>query len=76
MSEENTFKEAREHAKAARSETRAAVRSLLPDSFWQHADESKREAKLAAEAFRRAFRQQFCRPVRPSAPAKHKIDIA
>jgi predicted TIM-barrel fold metal-dependent hydrolase len=76
MSEENTFKEAREHAKAARAETRAAVRSLLPDTFWQHADESKREAKLAAEAFRRAFRQQFCRPMRAGAPKKTKIDIA
>ena len=76
MSEENTFRQARKHAKAARTETRAAVRSLLPDRFWQHAEASKEEAKLALEAFRRAVRHQFCRPARSSAPHKQKIDIA
>ena len=76
MSEENTFTEAREHARAAREESRQAVRSMLPETFWQHAKESKREAKLAVQAFRRAFRQQFCRPMRDAAPQKQKIDIA
>jgi hypothetical protein len=76
MSEENTFHEAREHARTAREETRAAVRSLLPESFWQHAEASKREAKLAVKAFRRAFRHQFLRPMRDAAPPKQKIDIA
>lgn len=76
MSEEQTFQAAREHAQAARAETRAALRSLLPDSFWQHADASRREAKLAADAFRRAIRHQFAKPLRESAPPKQKIDIA
>jgi len=76
MSEEHSFHEAREHARAARDETRAAIRSLLPESFWQHAEASKREAKLAAGALGRALRHQFGKPLRSSAPPKTKIDIA
>ena len=76
MSEESTFHEARQHAKTARAESRAAVRSLLPKKFWDHAEASKREAKLAAQAFRRAIGRQFCRPMSHGATKKQKIDIA
>jgi hypothetical protein len=76
MSEEKTFQEAREHARAARAETRAAVRSLLPESFWEHAEASKREAKLAFQALRRALRHQFAQSMSERMPKKQKIDIA
>jgi hypothetical protein len=76
MSEEKTFQEAREHARAARAETRAAVRSLLPESFWEHAEASRREAKLACDAMRRALRHQFSKSMSERTPKKQKIDIA
>jgi len=74
--ESGTFREIREHASAARQETKAAVRSLLPESFWEHAHASQSEAKLAFQAFRRAVKSQFCsRPAKES-PPKQKIKIA
>ena len=48
--------------RAARKEMREAFRGLLPEAFWEHARTSRREAKLACAAFRRAAKRQFCEP--------------
>jgi hypothetical protein len=40
-------KEVVEHARAARAERRAALRALIPDSFWSHQKAAKKETLLA-----------------------------
>ncbi len=49
----------RAHRAQARQGMKERCRSLLSDTFWEHARASRREAKLACKAFRQAARSQF-----------------
>jgi hypothetical protein len=51
-----------------------SLRSLLPEAFWEHARESRREAKLACAAFRRAIKHQF-RKTDTKKPLNRTIEI-
>ena len=66
--------EFRAHRAAARKEMKESLRSLLPEAFWEHAQESRREAKLACAAFRRAIKRQFCERD-PKKPVNRTIKI-
>lgn len=68
--------DSREHWAAARREAEAMLKSLLPQAFWDHACASKREAKAAAGALRRALRRQLSKTPRRASRAKQKIEIA
>lgn len=59
---------------AARKEMKEALRGLLPEGFWEHARTSRREARLACAAFRRAAKRQFCEP-RTRKPLNIEIEI-
>ena len=61
---------------AARKEIRESLRSALPDTFWEHARASCREAKLAREAVRRAVKGQFRRAYLKKPATSQTIDIA
>ena len=76
MPKHRVWRKARQHWAAACEEARAAGNSLLPEAFWNHARASRREARLALEACRRAIKRRCsCIPLaRPS--SKRKIDIA
>lgn len=76
MSDKQPWKEFQAHRAAAREEAKAMFKSLLPESFWQHARGSRQEARLACTAFRRAIKKQFATkaPIRPA--RKEKIEIA
>ena len=60
--------------RAARQEMKEAFRGLLPEAFWEHTRASRREAKLACGAFRRAAKRQFC-DTRAKKPLKNEIEI-
>jgi hypothetical protein len=60
--------------RAARQEMKEAFRNLLPEAFWEHAKASRREAKLACAAFRRAAKRQFCDTC-ANKPLKEEIEI-
>jgi len=51
-------------------------RDLLPEAFWEHAQASRREAKLACKAFRRAIKRQFSRPEAKKPAGKQEVPIA
>ena len=79
MTEEKqgTFAQVRQHARAARRETRAMFKSLLPPAFWEHAQASRQEARAACQAMRSAVRRQLGREKLASSPSpKRRIDIA
>lgn len=60
----------------ARQEMKERCRDLLPEAFWEHAQASRREAKLACKAFRRAIKRQFSRPEAKKPAGKQEVPIA
>jgi hypothetical protein len=61
---------------AARQEMKERCGHLLPEAFWEHARASRREAKLACQAFRRAMKHQFLRPAAQKPVGKQEVEIA
>jgi len=76
MSDKQHWKEFQTHRAAARKEVKSMFSSLLPESFWVHARASRREARLACTAFRRALKKQFTSTTPKKPTGKEKIEIA
>lgn len=74
--EYKTFHQALNHAKKSRQETQAMVKCLFPQAFWDHAYESKKEARLAFKAVKRAVNQKRCKRFKRKPLIPHKIEIA
>jgi hypothetical protein len=64
------------HRAEKRQEMKERCRGLLPEAFWEHARASRREAKLACQAFRRAMKHQFIRPEAKKPVGKQEVEIA
>ncbi len=45
--EDRVPEEARQHARAAREEMRASMKSFLPPEFWEHRKQARKEMLLA-----------------------------
>ncbi len=73
--EYSAFQKARQHATAARRETEAMLKCLLPASFWDHARTSREETVLALRALQRGVRKHIKKPGRRDA-ARQRIKIA
>jgi len=76
VKDRESFEKARAHAAAARQEFKAMCKVLLPEAFWQHAQESKVEAKAAVTAFRRAAKRQCVTLRKRPSRLWEKIEIA
>ena len=70
------LKEFRARRAAARKEIKESFCGWLPDAFWEHAQESRREAKQACAAFRRAVKGQFGHVHAEKPATKQTIEIA
>ena len=55
-------KEVVEHARAAGSEQRAALKALVPDTFWTHQKSAKRETLLALRSLIDAALEELDKP--------------
>lgn len=64
------------HRAAKRQEMKERCQSLFSEAFWEHARASRREAKLACQAFRRAMEHQFLRPDAGKPVGKQEVEIA
>jgi hypothetical protein len=51
-----------EHARAARDEQRAALKALIPDSFWGHQKAAKKETLLAFRSLIDAALEELEKP--------------
>jgi hypothetical protein len=51
-----------EHARAARAERRAALKALIPDSFWAHQKAAKKETLLAFRSLIDAALEELEKP--------------
>ena len=70
------LKEFRARKAAERKKIKESFRRVLPDAFWEHARESRREAKLACAAFRRAVVGQISHGHAEKRTTKQTIEIA
>jgi len=65
----------RAHRAQARQDMKERCRSLLSDTFWEHARASRREARLACRAFRQAAQSQFLGQHKDKSTRKQEVEI-